>query len=97
MRHASQDGFSAGRLILVHHPLDLECAQSLETYKTLLKPGDETFLALPLDRLVGAWQAVVARRQYRQWLADFSLRYLDMEASQTDFEASLKHERGNRH
>ncbi|MBN1148915.1 MAG: hypothetical protein JXA78_16765 [Anaerolineales bacterium] len=95
MRHAARDGFTSGRLILVYQSHDQECVQALETYKTLLKAEDETFLALPLDRLVETWQAAVSRHLDQEWLANFKLRYLDLESSQAAFEATLRSMSGN--
>ena len=91
---ASPLGFSAGRLMLVYHPDDTELEATLQAYRELLKPGDDTFLATPLNRLVGKWKGSDLSEKEARWLADFWLRYLDLGASRADYEgydASVRH------
>jgi hypothetical protein len=91
---ASPLGFSTGRLMLVYHPADTEMEATLQAYRALLKPEDATFLALPLDRLVEKWRRSDLSEKEARWLADFRLRYLDLSASQADYEAynaSVRH------
>ncbi len=42
-------------------------------------------MAMPLDRLVRAWRRAADRPVVPSWLADFSLRYLGLDASEADF------------
>jgi PD-(D/E)XK nuclease superfamily len=75
--------WARGRIALVRHPLDDSCRQVAADYMSLLHPDDRTFLDLPLDRLIDTWARVVQTSHHRQWLADFRLRYLDLDASGT--------------
>jgi hypothetical protein len=86
LKNASPLGFSAGRLMLVYHPGDVHMQETLAAYRALLKPEDDTFLAISLDQLVKRWRDAVERPADREWLADFSLRYLELEASEAEFE-----------
>jgi len=86
LRLAPGPAYAAGRFMLVYHALDVECVEALEAYKTLLKPDDDSFSAMPLDELVRRWKTVMMTEAEKQWLEDFSLRYLELEASQAAFE-----------
>jgi hypothetical protein len=90
LRLAPGSAYASGRFLLVYHALDAECVEALEEYKTLLKPDDRSFSAMPLDKLVALWKRVMATEAERQWLEDFSLRYLELEASQAAFEEASR-------
>ena len=91
MQTAPKANFGAGRFLLVYHPKDDECVQALEKYRRCLKPDDHSFLAIPLDQLVERWQPVVSTPDEKQWLDDFTLRYLDLQASEADFLIEKRH------
>ena len=78
MQLAPGSPYGSGRFLLVYHPLDVECAAALNVYKTLLKPEDRSFIAIPLDILVEKWRQAVSTAAEKQWLTNFSLRYLDL-------------------
>lgn len=77
--------YGCGRFLLVYHPLDVECVAALKVYKTLLKPEDRSFIPLPLDILIEQWKQSVNTTAEKQWLTNFSLRYLDLDASEAEF------------
>jgi hypothetical protein len=77
--------FGSGRFLLVYHPLDVECVAALDIYRQLLKPEDRSFIPMPLDILVERWQQSVSTPAEKQWLDNFSLRYLDLQASEVEF------------
>jgi hypothetical protein len=77
--------YGSGRFLLVYHPLDVECAAALNVYKTLLKPEDRSFIAMPLNIVVEKWRQAVSTAAEKQWLTNFSLRYLDLHISETEF------------
>jgi hypothetical protein len=77
--------YGSGHFLLVYHPLDVECVTALNVYKKLLKPEDRSFIAMPLNILVENWKCAVRTYEDKQWLANFSLRYLDLHASETEF------------
>ena len=72
--------WAKGRLALVRHPLDQECAGVAEGYRSLVSGDVDTFRDFTLDRLVDAWISVAGPEQ-RTWLAAFRARYLDLGAS----------------
>lgn len=72
--------WSNGRLALVRHPLDADCAAVARRYRSLLRPGDDSFRELTLDHIVTTWLAAV-NAPNRPWLEAFNLRYLDLTAS----------------
>jgi hypothetical protein len=90
MRLAPGSAYASGQFLLVYHPMDRECVQALEKYKKLLKTDDRSFIEMPLDRMAALWKTAVITDAEKQWLTDFSLRYLDLDASQADFEANYR-------
>ena len=85
LKCASPLGFSTGRLLFVYHPFDAEMKELIDGYQELLKPGDQTFIAMPLDQLVERWKAVLSIESEAQWLGDFSQRYLDLWESEAEY------------
>ena len=85
MQLAPGSSYGPGRFLLVYHPLDVECATALNVYKTLLKPEDRSFIAVPLDILIEKWKQSVNTAAEKQWLTNFSFRYLDLQASEAEF------------
>jgi len=83
--HHPRSRHAAGRFALVRHAGDHECADTVAGYRRLLKPGDDSFLDLPLDHVVSAWERAAPREECRRWLADFRLRYLDLAASEEEW------------
>ena len=87
MRLAPGSDYASGWFMLVYHPMDLKCVTALKEYKTLLKTDDRSFIDVPLDKLLELWKTVMITDAEKQWLADFSLRYLNLEASKVEFDA----------
>ncbi|MFM8320658.1 MAG: PGN_0703 family putative restriction endonuclease [Chloroflexota bacterium] len=85
MNLAPNSRYTAGRLLLLYHPQDAQTAGAVQRYQALLKPDDATFSALPLDRLVERWRAALNSPTAQDWLAAFTLRYLDLEASEAEY------------
>jgi hypothetical protein len=85
MQLAPGSPYGPGRFLLVYHPLDVECVAALNVYMQLLKPVDRTFIPVPLNILVERWKQSVSTSAEKQWLDDFSLRYLDLQASEAEF------------
>lgn len=87
LRHP-QSPYVARRLLLVRHPEDKTCEAVVADYRRLLRPDDDTFVDLPLDRLVAAWSSCVPSgdEQKRAWLAGLQERYLHLEDSEADWQ-----------
>lgn len=81
--------YAGGVFALVRHPADDECAAAVAGYRGLLKPDDRSFVDLPIDRLIDAWDSVAVDEETRRWLAAFRLRYLDLAASEAEWQAYL--------
>jgi hypothetical protein len=90
LRHPNS-GYAAGRFLVVYHPLDQGAIQPLKSYRSLLKPADQTFAELPLDHLVDLWADAAADAAAsaadREWLSNFRTRYIDLSASEDEFQA----------
>lgn len=86
MLHQPDARYQAGRFAVIYHPEDDEGSKSIRSYRELLKPGDMTFAALPLDDLVSRWIAAAPREAIRDWLSGFNLRYLDLAQSEEEWE-----------
>ena len=52
MNGHAQSPYVGGQCMLVRHPGDDECEAIVRGYEVLLKEGDESFVDMPLDRLV---------------------------------------------
>jgi hypothetical protein len=79
--------YSRGRLMLLRHPGDKNCADSARSYQGLLQPGDGTFVDMPLNRLVDWIATLDLDGGHAGWLEAFRLRYLDLSASKEAFDA----------
>lgn len=79
--------YSRGRLMLLRHPGDKSCAKSARSYQGLLRPGDGTFVDMPLNRLMDYVANLDLDDGHAEWLEAFRLRYLDLAASQEAFDA----------
>ena len=87
MQLAPGSPYGPGRFLLVYHPLDDDCVASVNVYKKILKPEDRSFIPMSLNCLVEKWKQSVSTTAEKQWLDNFSLRYLDLDASEAEFRA----------
>jgi len=71
--------------MLIYHPLDAECIAALEVYKTLINPGENSFISMPLDQLVELWMGAVNSPIHIRWITEFKLRYLGLDSSEAEF------------
>jgi len=85
MRDHRRSPYASGALALVRHPWDEGCEATVAGYRSLLRRGDRSFIDLPLDRLVGAWEPAAPDDDTRAWLAAFRLRYVDLAASEEEW------------
>ncbi len=85
--YGSNLSYIAGRLVLVRHPEDMTCEEVVAGYSLLLSQDDDTFVDLPLDRLVATWRSSVqvGDEQKQEWLADVQERYLQLKDSEVDW------------
>jgi hypothetical protein len=74
--------YQHGALMLLRHPDDKVCSRVVRNYSDLLLEGDQTFLDVPLDRLVAVWQAEQANEAAREWLPAFRQRYVSLAESE---------------
>jgi hypothetical protein len=82
MRDHAASEYQSATLMLVRHPLDQDCQRTVAGYRTLLAPGDQTFVDMPLDRLVNTWQQAMGEGPRKAWLAAFAERYVNLDASE---------------
>jgi hypothetical protein len=73
--------YAAVRSAVVHHPLDVDGARVVASYRQLLAPGDDTFVAWTLHDVIAAF-ATAATADERPWLDAFRTRYLALEQSE---------------
>ncbi len=74
--------YGSGKFMLVYHPSDVECVAAVNVYQHLLKPEDRSFILMPLNVLIDKWKQIVKTASEKRWLDDFSLRYLELQASE---------------
>ncbi len=80
MLHHGASPYAEGRLLLLYHPDDLDCAATVEGYEALLREDDDTFAHLTLKSLIRSWRSS-AGGEAQGWLDDFHRRYVDLTAS----------------
>ncbi|MHB0879178.1 MAG: PGN_0703 family putative restriction endonuclease, partial [Anaerolineae bacterium] len=88
MQRHPRSPYEHGRLLLVNHPADAEGAAAVEGYRALLRPDQDSFAVITLDRLVDVWSGVMKAAEGRAWLAAFRQRYLDLDASELAWQES---------
>lgn len=77
----SGTGYAHGRLMLVRHDEDDRCERVVTGYRALLRSDDDTFVDIPLSKLLTSWErplSVGSDAGSRQWIAAFRRRYLDL-------------------
>lgn len=84
LRHPGS-AYSAGRVLLVRHSGDDECAVVAEGYRKLLRPDVRSFSDIALDHLIGLWQEYLPET-CKEWLDTFRLRYVDLGASEQEWQ-----------
>ncbi len=81
-RDHGRSPYGAARSVVVHHALDHHGTNVIGGYRSLLRPGDTTFDAWTLDRVIGAFERVAVGTDEVAWLAAFRARYLDLSKSE---------------
>lgn len=77
--------FTEGHLMLVRHPLDKHCEETVRQYRELLKPDDDSFLDCPLDKIAQVISSHAPGDQ-AEWISEFNRRYLDLGLSEGEWE-----------
>lgn len=90
MKNQSSSLYSYGFLMLVCHPEDKDCLMTVDNYKRLLKPDDNTFLVYHIDKFINTASLDTGNCNYQQWVADLKNRYLKLELSEYEWEASKR-------
>lgn len=88
VRDHARSPYADARLLVVHHPTDTACVAALAGYRALLRPNDDSLVALPLDQLLDAWAGAPNPPEVRRWLDDFRVRYLDLWRSEDGWKAA---------
>jgi hypothetical protein len=89
--------YTSARFVLVYHPEDKKCVETIEAYKKLLKPEDQTFITFSLDHIIDLWRNLVTRDKDRKWINDFHIRYLKLEDSEVDYLAYVDSKKRRNH
>ncbi|MDR3627266.1 MAG: hypothetical protein P4L45_10560, partial [Ignavibacteriaceae bacterium] len=79
MLKQSNGQYKDGKFLLIHHPLDNKCAETVAVYKLLLKDYDKSFINITLDDLINIWSRLSLSLIYSDWLNKFKIRYLDLQ------------------
>ena len=69
--------YSEGKLVVVYHPQDENCARTVAGYRGLLQ-DERSFGELTLGFIMGAWEPLV---EDSAWVQAFRTRYLDLKES----------------
>ncbi|HEY3268747.1 MAG TPA: hypothetical protein VGM37_17660 [Armatimonadota bacterium] len=83
MLHQDAPDFTEGYCAVVYPRQDNACASAILDYRERLLPsGEATLLDWPLDTVCYCWEPALETDAERQWLHDFRVRYLDLDASE---------------
>ena len=85
IQHHPKSDFKHAHFLVIYHPGDDACNQSVNLYRTLLKSDDHSFKSINLDDLIRCWQAATEDARDCSWLREFSIRYLDLSASEAEY------------
>ncbi|MFI5296783.1 MAG: PGN_0703 family putative restriction endonuclease [Polyangiales bacterium] len=81
-RDRAASPYTEVRSALVLHPLDVDGASVVATYRDQLKPTDETFVVWTLDKVVDVFAAAATTPDELAWVTAFRTRYLALERSE---------------
>lgn len=76
MLNQKERKFNNGILILIQHPEDTECENTVLGYSDLLLEDQKSFIDLPLDKLLSIWERTILEDDLKRWLLNFRSRYL---------------------
>jgi hypothetical protein len=83
--------FQEGYCAVVYPTEDTDCSKALATYKTLLtENGITTLLDWPLATIVSSWEQALNGKEGHDWITQFKLRYLDLEASENEWQSFVR-------
>jgi hypothetical protein len=87
LRHQPESPYSEAFTAVLSHQRDTVCKNALVAYRKYLLPeGRATLLEWSLDDLINRWLARVDTRETISWLHSLRLRYLDLEASEAEWQ-----------
>jgi hypothetical protein len=69
--------YSRCHFMLVRHPDDQACEKITNTYRSLLS-NEDSFIDMPMDRLIDSWLPRVQDEKNKCWLEAFQERYLNL-------------------
>jgi hypothetical protein len=78
--------YATGSLLVLSPQDNLVCPADVQAYRSLLNDPDGV-LALSLEQVIAAWETQPLEPRMEYWLPGFRQRYLDLSASQVDYEA----------
>jgi hypothetical protein len=91
LQHQPNSLYSESFSAVVYHPLDEACHNAVTAYSNNLLPtGKATLLEWSLDSIVERWLGCVKTREEQSWLQAFRLRYLDLEASEAEWQLTRR-------
>lgn len=90
MLHQKDAAYDEGVCAVLYPEKDTSCADAIQAYRQRLRlEAMHTLCEWTLGDLVGAWESedLLVTPNQQKWLADFRLRYLDLEASRPAWNA----------
>ena len=88
MLHQRDGAYDEAFCAVLYPEEDTSCADAIQAYRLRLRPETKhTLLEWTLGDVIDRWQELAKARSQRTWLADFRLRYLDLEASKAAWQA----------
>ena len=87
LQHQPQRQYRESFSVVLSHPKNQECHEAIDSYcENLLPRYSASLFRWSLPDLVNLWFEKAQSRQEKSWLQAFRLRYLDLEASERDWQ-----------
>lgn len=91
LQHQPESHYSESFSAVIFHPKDEVCHNAVAAYcENLLPCGKTTLLKWSLDDLIDRWLGCVKTREEQSWLQALRLRYLDLKASEAEWQQTRR-------
>lgn len=88
LQHVQSEKYANGYFMTIYHQDDEECKRSLKKYFSYLDI-EHSASEYSLETIAKLWKPLVKGTKYQKWLDGFIFRYLDLSASEKDYQAYL--------
>lgn len=88
MRRQATPAYTEGCIAVVYPRGDTQCYKAIQKYRQHLLPdGEQTLLEWQIEDVLTAWKPYLESDHLQHWLGSFERRYIDISASQPEWQA----------